>query len=248
MWAQLRFGVADRIDDPDQVLEIYETAIPTTAAMGRIAEARRLAGEHVALAGRLTPHHRMHGVAIRVETEEAAGDWVAVRDLRPRIEEAVEANADTPCVRNARTLLVCAVAHEIEGDAAAARELERAAADVGFAEYDWALIAGRMRLAVVRGDRDAVHELLGARAYRNMSFGAAPVAVRMDALALVRDRERIEVEAPPLLQPRTLVQPFALRALGIARGDGALLTQADERFASLGLDWYRAQTEKLLSV
>jgi class 3 adenylate cyclase/tetratricopeptide (TPR) repeat protein len=248
MWAQLRFGVADRIDDPDQVLEIYETAIPTTAAMGRIAEARRLAGEHVALAGRLTPHHRMHGVAITVETEEAAGDWVVVRDLRPRIEDAVEANADTPCVRNARTLLVCAVAHEIEGDAAAARELERAAADVGFAEYDWALIAGRMRLAVVRGDRDAVHELLGARAYRNMSFGAAPVAVRMDALALVRDRERIEVEAPPLLQPRTLVQPFALRALGIARGDGALLTQADARFASLGLDWYRAQTEKLLSV
>jgi hypothetical protein len=30
--------------------------------------------------------------------------------------------------------------------------------------------------------------------------------------------------------------------------DVALLERADERFAALGLDWYGAQTEKLLSV
>jgi hypothetical protein len=70
----------------------------------------------------------------------------------------------------------------------------------------------------------------------------------MDALALLRDGKRVESEAPALLQHGTYVEPFALRALGIVRGDPELLAQADARFAALGLDWHRAQTEMLLRV
>ena len=43
------------------------------------------------------------------------------------------------------------------------------------------------------------------------------------------------------------MEPFALRALGVARTDDDLLVRADERFAELGLQWHRAQTERLLA-
>jgi len=213
--------------------------------MTRIAEARELAARHGRLAARLTPHHRMHTVALTTETEEAAADWAAIRELRPRIEKAVEENADTPCVRNARSLLVCAVAHEIGGDPVTAGELERATTAVGFATHSWALVAPRIRLAVIRRDPEALQELLAQPAFRNMTFGPAQIGARMDGLALVHDRERIEAEAPPLLQPGTMVEPFALRALGIARNDDALVDRADERFAVLGLEWHRSQTATL---
>jgi hypothetical protein len=57
----------------------------------------------------------------------------------------------------------------------------------------------------------------------------------------------IEEEAPSLIQGGTLLEPFALRALGATRGDDDLLARADARFAELGLHWHRAQTERLLA-
>ena len=45
--------------------------------------------------------------------------------------------------------------------------------------------------------------------------------------------------------PGTYLEPFALRTLGIARGEPALVAQAQERFAAMGLDWYAAQTREL---
>ena len=41
--------------------------------------------------------------------------------------------------------------------------------------------------------------------------------------------------------------PFALRALGFARGDERLIEQATERFEAMGLDWHAAETRKLLA-
>jgi hypothetical protein len=189
----------------------------------------------------------MHSVALVVEAEETAGDWGAIRGLRPRIEEAVAANADTPCVRNARTLLLCAVASEIAGEGGAAEELERAAAEVGFATHDWALVPPRIRLALVRGDLDALPPLLAAQTRHSLTFGVPQLAARLDALAMLRKLEPVEAEAPGLVQARTYLEPFALRALGIVREDAELLAQADERFAALGLDWHRAQTDALLA-
>jgi hypothetical protein len=69
----------------------------------------------------------------------------------------------------------------------------------------------------------------------------------MDALVALGEHDRIESDAPELVQPGTSVEPFALRALGAARRDDALLARADELFATLGLEWHRAQTGRLLA-
>ena len=57
--------------------------------------------------------------------------------------------------------------------------------------------------------------------------------------------ERVEEEARQLLRPGKYPEPFALRALGIVRGDEALIAQADERFRALRLHWHADQTESL---
>jgi hypothetical protein len=54
-------------------------------------------------------------------------------------------------------------------------------------------------------------------------------------------------QAPRFLLPKTYLEPFALRALGIVRDDRALIDQALERFRTLELDWHAAQTEALIN-
>jgi hypothetical protein len=68
----------------------------------------------------------------------------------------------------------------------------------------------------------------------------------MDASAALRDRRRIEEEAPPLLLAGTYIEPFALRALGVVREDDTLVGQANHRLAELGLDWHVQQTNVLI--
>ena len=82
---------------------------------------------------------------------------------------------------------------------------------------------------------------------RALVWGPSIFAARLDAFVALGRHDRIESEAPELAQAGTTVEPFALRALGVARGDDELLARADERFAVLGLDWDRAQTERLLA-
>ena len=66
-------------------------------------------------------------------------------------------------------------------------------------------------------------------------------------LAALGSSELVENEAPTLLDGASILEPFALRALGATRGEDDLLAKADERFASFGLDWHRSQTERLLA-
>jgi len=70
------------------------------------------------------------------------------------------------------------------------------------------------------------------------------IATRIDALAALEDRERVEEEAPPLLRPETYLEPFALRALALVRADDALAERAIARFEALGLSWHAAATRK----
>jgi hypothetical protein len=69
----------------------------------------------------------------------------------------------------------------------------------------------------------------------------------LDALVALGEHEWIEREAPAMASPGTAVEPFALRALGAARRDDALLARAEERFQALGLTWHADQTERLLA-
>ena len=106
--------------------------------------------------------------------------------------------------------------------------------------------APRVRLALLRGDLAAVKRLV-AGPLKTMGLArVASVAARLDGLAAVGDRRRVEEEAPLLLQPGTYLEPFALRALGIVREDAKLLEKAAAAFDSLGLDWHAAQLPRLV--
>ena len=244
-WAQRRFDLMEEIDDPDHVMDVYEGAIPPCIAVGRLKEARRLAAAADELAARLSPHHRVHGVSLRLEVEEVAGGWGEIRALAGRVDEAVAENLDTPCARNPRSLVLCAVAAEDAGEHERAVELERAADALGMEGYEYVLDPPRLRLAMLRGSLDRVGELLEVPAGHGLSFGLAYTIARLDALAAVRSRRRVEEEAPLYLQPGTIVEPFALRALGAVREDEELLGRALERFEAMGLTWHAEQTAAL---
>ena len=61
-------------------------------------------------------------------------------------------------------------------------------------------------------------------------------------------RDRVEKEAERLLRPGTYLEPFALRALGIARADTSLVERARSGFEALGLQWHASETARLLAV
>lgn len=246
-WALRRFDLIDEIDDPDHLMDMREGSIPTALATRRVEESRRLALAADELSLKLSTHHRVHGVSLRLEVEEVAGGWDTIRDLTARMEEAVSANLDTPCARNQRSLIICAAGSMEAGDAAEADRLERAAEDLGMQGYDYLFDPPRTRLAMLRGNLDRVGDLLDVPPSHVLSFGLAEHSVRMDALAALRDRERVEREAPALLRPDTILEPFALRALGVVREDEELLRQAQERFEAIGLRWHAAQTVVLVA-
>jgi len=244
--ARERLNLIAEISDPDHIVEAHEAAVPAFAAMVQIDEARLLAKNAGDLSRKLSPHHELHGLALQLEVEELAGGWERVVALTMRIEQAVSANLDTPCSRNARSLLVCAVASAVTGDEQGAAELERAAEELGMEGYDFALESPRLRLELLRGNLQPVGEALEAAASHNLSFGLARLAARMDALAALRDRRRVEEDAPPLLQAGTYIEPFALRALGIVREDETLVGEASDRLRGMGLNWHAEQTNALI--
>ena len=241
-----RLQLAAGVEDLDHRCEVYESAIPLAVALGRFREARRLAGMHAEASARLSPHHRLHSAALRVEIAENIADWGDPVAQTDAVVDAVEENAGTPCVRNARTLIACGIAHAATGDERTAGELLARAktfSGEGWGSYLDPLL---LRFALVRGDRDEAERLVAHVFEREYVFGPSVKTVRLDALAALGLREAVEAEAPGSLRLRTFIEPFALRALGIVRRDDELLAQAHERFATYGLDWHAAQTERLL--
>jgi class 3 adenylate cyclase len=247
-WSQRRLNVKDEISDPDHVAEIYELVIPSCCANARFAEARRLATEHDAVVEPLSDHHRLHGIAVLLEVEELCGGWGRILDLADRTRVAVEANLTTPCVRNARALLVTALAAAYSGDEETARQYEGRAEEVATEGYELVLAAPRTWLALLRGEIDEVDRLEPIDLARVKTEYALPAAAaRLDALAALKERSLVERDAPPLLQPGRYLEPFALRALGVVREDEQLVEQAADRFDAMGLEWHAEQTRKHLA-
>jgi hypothetical protein len=248
-WSQRRLDVLGEISDPDHVADIYEIAIPSCCAVTRLQEARRLAVAHDAIVEPLSAHHRVHGIAVLLEVEETCGGWERIRELAERTEAAVEANLATPCIRNARSLLVTALAAAYAGDEEEARRYERRAEEVATEGYDSALAGPRTLLALLRGELDDVDALISPLDLsRDPSWYALPAAAaRLDALAAVKDRSLVEQETSTLLGPGTYLEPFALRALGVVREDEALIKRAVDRFEATGLEWHAEQARKLVA-
>lgn len=246
-WSERRLELVSEVEDPDVLCDVYESAVPVAAAIGRFREANRLLALHADLAGRLSAHHRLHSVSLELELAEAMGGWEAIEQATGRVEDAVVENLATPCVRNARDLLLCAIAHESVGDVGQALELERKAERLAGDGHERALNPPRLRLALVRGDADLARALAGIPLQRTFVWGPAVYGTFLDALVALGEHEWIEREAPALASPGTAIEPFGLRALGAARRDDTLLARAQERFSALGLHWHAAQTERLLA-
>ena len=246
-FSEERLALMAEIDDPDHLCEAYEAASPAVAAVCRFDESRRLAELHGGLSQRLSAHHRVHSVSLELELADTMGDWAELAAQTDRAQAAIEANLATPCVRNPRDYLLLALAHVCLGDEHRARELERAGLRIAGEGYESYLSGVRLRIALERGDRAALETLIRLPVERALVWGPGIFAARMDALVALASTDGIEAEAPDLVQPGTSVEPFAVRALGVARRDDDLLARADELFATLGLGWHRAQTERLLA-
>jgi class 3 adenylate cyclase len=243
--SQRLLGLLGTTRNPDDREGILWSAALVNLAAGRIAEAREHARRLLEAAGELTPHHRIHGVALGLMIDELAGRWEAVGSETGQAEHAVAANLATPCTMNARSLLVCALAAAHCGDEAESRRLELAADALEMEGYGLTIDAPRLRLALIRNDLEAAERLLESG--QAMYFArTAAVAARLDALAALGRREGVEDEAEPLLQRNTYLQPFALRALGQVRRDKRLLAEAIGTFERMGLDWHAAETRALL--
>jgi hypothetical protein len=216
---------------------------------GRLEGAASHALRHEAIAARLTPHHKLHALGNLLLLDEAAGRWDRVHERTEWAKSAVAANADTPCAYNPRCLLACAVACAALGLNDVAERLEVEEVGLGFEGYGMLLDAPRARLAMIRGDLDRVEALLeGSDKWHWHIYNYVNgVSTRLDAfVALGRAEDALE-DAERHAVPGTYLEPFALRTLGIARGDAALVAQAQDRFHALGLGWYAAQTHELAS-
>lgn len=246
-----RFDLLDRIHDPDHVADIHYAPVSGCIWLGHFAEARRLAGIHDEITQGLTPHHRVHGVAVLVEVEELAGAWDRIHErLEPRAESTILANLETPCVRSPRSLYVMAVARHVLGDHAGALELEELADGFGMEGYGHVLETPRLRLALLRGDLETAERLVATplpdRGWHRGWMLLSTEAVRLDAFAALGRRD--EVERWPRERPGTYLEPFQLRALGVVRHDGALVERALQGFERLGLPWHAAETRAALRV
>ena len=246
-WTRRRLSLLPKVSDPDRVGEILELAIPVVTAVASLTEGRQLAAQSEEVAQRSSSHHRLHAVAQAVDVEELAGRWPAIRERTSLVEERVAANLATPCVRNARSLLICAVAWAYDGSDVRAQELEGAADDLGMEGYDYALDPPRLRLALIRRDLGAAERLLKTPPAKTYTMGVGAIAARLDGLAALGDRARVEAEAAPLLRPGIYLEPFALRALAVVRDEETRLVQAVARFEAIGLEWHAEQTRMLLA-
>jgi class 3 adenylate cyclase len=245
-WTRRRLSLIGEIDDPDHLAEIYAGAIGPAVARGDLDDARRYTVAHAEVTRELSPHHRVHGVAMSLELEELLGDWSAASRLQQLVEDAVAANVATPCVRNQRSLLVCALARAHLGDEEEARRLEQDAEAYALTGHGAVVDTPRVQLALHRHDLAAVESLLTEPDARRSFWHLHSMATHLDGLAALGERARVEAEASRLLRPNTYLEPFALRALGLVREDASLIVRAAERFTAFGLDWHAARTRALL--
>ena len=113
------------------------------------------------------------------------------------------------------------------------------------------MLAGpRARLALLRGEIEDVDSLIGPvdLGEGRIWFSLQSAAARLDVLATARRRAEAEREASPFLSHGSgYLEPFALRTLGIVRDDEAMVEQAVVIFEAMGLDWYAAETRKLVA-
>jgi hypothetical protein len=142
--------------------------------------------------------------------------------------------------------MMAAVAALHGDDADEAFRLEAKAESFGMVGYGRLKFSRALALGRLRQDRDEVQRLVDSVQAGWLSGGTWPEWTALfDALVFLGDWERIEAEAPAWIRPDTYVAPFAVRALGIARRDEALVSDAVARFEAMGLEWHAEETRRM---
>jgi class 3 adenylate cyclase len=235
------------LPNPDVVCDALHVAVFVYLKSGHLGTAARASAQATETAAGLTPHHRVHAAAWQLILASVTGRWDEVWARAAEAERVVDANlaAATPCCLDVSILLNCATGAAQAGDEDEASRLEAKANRLGMEGGRWYqgwFEPPKIRLALTRHQTGQLAELASA----DFDWEWEPVSTFLDALAALGDRERIEAEAPNWLQQGAFAEPFALRALGIARGDPVLLEQAVERFEAMDLTWHAEQTRHLL--
>lgn len=246
VWIERRLELAREIDDPDHLVDVYENAIADFASHARFPEAQQLLLHHIENAERLSPHHRVHSTAITADLDELTASWEAITSQTAHAQEVIAANAETPCIRHARTLLICALASAHLEDNERAHQLEQEATKWEMEDFGAWIAEPRLRLALLRNDLDTVAMVMAGHADASFraDLGPAPLAAFIDAFAALGERKRVEELAPQLCDSPYL-EPFALRALGVVRHDDSLFEKAALRFTALGLHRHASETHAL---
>jgi class 3 adenylate cyclase len=235
------------LNNPDASLVEMLVAFFVYLRSGKLGAAARASAMATEAAAGLTAHHRLHAAAWQILLPSAAGRWGEARAVAAEAERVVDANlaAATPCVFNVSILLYAAAASAYTGDQDEAGRLAGKAEGLGMEGNRWYqgwFEPPKIHLALARQDLGA----LAATVPAEFDWEWEPASAFLDALTALGDRERIEAEAPKWLQRGTFAEPFALRALGTAHSDRALIQQALERFQAMELSWHAAQTRRLL--
>jgi hypothetical protein len=246
-WLEERLRLVPELSDPDDCHFAQMTAVSVYLALAELPEAARACEQLELLVQGLTPHHRMHAVSSRLYVETVNGRWDVIRELTPKIEQTVKANATAPCTGNAAALLRCAQASVYGGDGAESDRLEAEAAVQTLEGQPSYYYSHRLRLMLARTDLAGLERLVGSFDLEGMPdspyrFDQAPAV--LDTLVALDDHEAIETVAPRWLRPGTYAEPFAIRALGIARGNSELLDDASSRFSAIGLGWRAEETDR----
>ena len=246
-FCEQRITLLPQIADPDHRANVWWMATKIYMGAGRFADAERTAAMLHQESEGLTPHHRVHDLAKRGDIATLTGRWDELLQLAPVLEPAVEANLATPCPMNVVLLLECATAFAHGRDDVESRRLEAKAEAIGMEGYGWAHNPIRLLLGLARNDLGMLEGLVAALGPDELGPWAYEIrSSLLDALVALGDRERIEAEAAEWLRPG-YVEPFALRALGFAREDPALLERAAVRFEAMGCDWHAQKTRDLLA-
>jgi class 3 adenylate cyclase len=241
-----RLRLVSELTDPDHRAHAWWMATNIYLAAGRVRDADRAAATLAEESDGLTPHHRLHAVAQLADVATLAGRWDEVRRLAPLVERAVQANLATPCPMNVASLLECAIGFARAGDEVESRRLEEKAGAIGMEGYGFAHHPPQLRLALARADLAMLERVVAELDPEELEPWAVDTrSALFDALIALGRRDRIEAEAPGWLRPG-YAEPFALRALGYAREDPALLEHAAARFVAMGCDWHAEQTRALL--
>jgi len=246
--AEARAHLLSQIPDPDQVANALFMDVDLYANVGRLVDARDTVERLEETVAGLTPHHRLHGVAMRMRLESGMGNWAGIQSLTEGTEAAVEANLATPCPFNVGVLLISALGMVHRGDEGSATRLVAKAESIGMIGYHDLHAARWLNLAIARKDHGGVRRTVDSIQQEWLTPVAWELwAALFDGLAMLEERDRIEAEGPVWIRPDAYVAPFAVRALGIARRDAALLADAVNRFAAMGLDWHAQQTRVALN-